>query len=250
MKKKHLCIMYHSVGTENINEIGAQLYSVTAENFRKQMEYISLRLKAKTQNSTLNEDKCNITFDDGISDNYTIAYPVLKQLGLKAYFFILVGKVGKDGYMNWEQIRGLKDAGMIVGSHGMTHRILTELDDKELEYELYTSKEILEDRLATRIDYLSLPRGFYNKKIIDMAKIAGYKAVFSSQPDNEDGFIIGRIAVRSNWDIDKFKNVIENGLPWQDKITAGIKRSLSTIVGTKIYDRLRNIVLTRNQING
>ncbi len=159
-------LMYHSIGLQGIGEIGAGLYSVSVEKFREQMGCV-------TQVTKPLGPQVIITFDDGLSDNYTNAYPILKELGLKAYFFILVGKAGTDGYMDWRQIRQLRDGGMVIGSHGMTHRILTELNDKELDYELKNSKTILENKLGHRIDFLPIPRGFYSKKTIDKAKEVG-----------------------------------------------------------------------------
>jgi len=228
-------LMYHSVDGRMNEEVGADLYCVTKENFRKQIEYIS-----KFTNS-----KNLITFDDGNITHFQYVYPLLKGLNLRAYFFIIVSKVGMRGYMNWEQIKELRDRGMIIGSHGMTHKILTELGDRALSYELKASKKFLEDNLGIPVDYFSIPRGFYNKKVISKAKESGYKAVFTSNPKDNDNFKFGRIAVMANWNLDKFIDVVNNGFSLKEKTGEFIKSYSKRLLGNKNYDRLRTMILKR-----
>ena len=115
-------LMYHSIGDGALQEAGAGLYAAPVEKFVKQMAQVYELSKKPT-----------ITFDDGLVDNYKVAFPILKDLGLKAYFFVMPEKVGTPGYMNWDKIRQMRGEGMIIGSHGMTHRILVGLSDKEGE---------------------------------------------------------------------------------------------------------------------
>jgi len=244
-------LMYHSIGNHDNNEVGAELYSVSVEKFRRQMEWVCALASCRVSEfnpqtrKPANAQTITITFDDGLLTNYTNALPILKEFGLKAYFFILVGKVGTAGYMNWEQIRELRDAGMIIGSHGMTHRILTELNDAELNYELNESKKILEEKLSRAIDYLSIPRGFCNKKVIDKVKQAGYKAVFTSNLKDNDGFKFGRIPVRSSWSIAYFARVMKNGPSLKDRAGEWVKGSSKKMLGAKCYDKVRTAVLGR-----
>lgn len=249
-------LMYHSVGGNGNGEIGAGLYCVTAERFREQMEYIAEKIRIE-ERGTMDEGRetrderrekkdhrpsaieCRavvITFDDGLLDNYTNAYPILKEFGLKAYFFILVGRIGAEGYMNWEQIKELRDAGMTIGSHGMTHRILTTLKKEEIEYELKASKRFLEDNLGHRVDCLSIPRGFYNKDIFRMARQVGYDVIFTSDC---------RIGVKGSWSLEYFIKVLNNGFSLKDKASEFVKNSSKKILGAGNYDRLRTAALKK-----
>lgn len=232
---KNRILAYHSVGEHSIKEIGARLYSVVLERFKEQMSYL--------RNTQYSIPNTTITFDDGDITNYLNAYPVLKEFGLKGYFFIICPWVGTDGYMDWNQIRELQDAGMTIGSHGMTHRILTELRDDELDYELTESKNILEENLKTKIDYFSIPRGFCNERVIDSAKRAGYKKIFTSDVRDMDGFRLGRIVVRADWDLDHFTKVLDNGYLIGDRAEYMMKNSLRKILGSGNYDKLRTAVL-------
>jgi len=228
--------MYHSIGGIEISEIGAELYCVAVDKFREQMGFIK---RGKAPSGTVPV----ITFDDGLEDNFTNGYPILKGLGLKAYFFVMPDKIETKGYMNWKQIRELAASGMIIGSHGMTHRILTELDDTELDYELRESKRLLEEKLGATIAYFSVPRGFYDKRVVSMAKKIGYKNIFTSNSDDNDGYCIGRIAVKDSWDIKHFSKVITSGLTLGDRVEGTVKNIAKNLLGAGIYDKLRTRLL-------
>ena len=239
-KKRPVILMYHAIGASNNSKVGAGLYSVSQNNFRAQMEYIVHRPSSIVHRQVL------ITFDDGDLTNYTTAYPILKELGITAYFFILVSKVGTPGYMNWQQLKELRDNGMIIGSHGMTHRILTTLKDEEIESELKDSKKILEDNLGFTIEYLSIPRGFCNENIIARAKEIGYKAIFTSNPKDNDGFRFGRIAVKRDWDLTYFTKVINGKFPLKYRVEELIKKSSKRILGIRNYDKIRSKILKKS----
>lgn len=216
-------LAYHSIGENNSRELGSELYSVPEKNFREQMKYIS------SQNVI-------ITFDDGLVDNYTIAYPILREFKLSAYFFVIPPLVGTPGYMDWLKIKLLKDAGMQVGSHGMTHRILTGLSEAELEFEFKESKKIIEDKLGASIDHISIPRGFYNQKIINKAREAGYGQVFDAS----------RISVKANWSTDKFIDVLNHGYSFGDRARFFVRNTAKAILGPENYDRMRSGLLKKN----
>ncbi|RJP28767.1 MAG: polysaccharide deacetylase family protein [Candidatus Omnitrophota bacterium] len=262
--KKKSILMYHSVGFPVLGDPGNGLYCVSKENFREQMQYITQVTKTQshkvTEHSKFDEVHspqstvhgkldavvrrpstvdCLITFDDGDVTNFTQAYPVLKELGLTAYFFILAGKIGSSGYMSWGQIKEMHDNGMIIGSHGMTHRIMPALSDKDIRYEINTSKEFIEGKLKTKIYYFSIPRGFYNKKILGMLKKAGYKGVFTSDSGRINDYEFGRIAIRSNWGIGQFKKVLERGPSVKDKLEGRLRKSAINLIGINNYDKLR-----------
>ena len=249
-------LTYHAI-EKPAAETGNDLYCVSLNKFKEQMEAIKLRrtplksdaiqthIKLSDKLSRWREQslEVKITFDDGDITNYTQVLPVLKEMGLKAHFFILVGKIGQNGYMNWQQIKELRSAGMTIGSHGMSHRILTVLKEKELNYELGESKTILEKELGSEIKELSIPRGFCNKNVIAKAKKVGYQKIYTSNPDDKNGFLIGRIAVKASWNMDYFTRVINHGYPLKDRVEEWLKENLKAIFGANAYDRIRNKLL-------
>ena len=229
-----IVLMYHSIDTAIEGERGNHLYCISLDRFREQMQY----LKRVTIPYI-------ITFDDGDITNYTRAYPILKELGLKAHFFILAGKINTPGYLSWEEIKELHSNGMTIGSHGITHKIMLGLNQKELDYEITESKNILEKRLGFKIDYFSIPRGFYNKNIIDLIKGAGYKAIFTSSLKDHDDFKIGRIAIKGSWDLQHFTKALSGSYSGIENIVNIVKSLSRRILGIKQYDKLRSVLIKK-----
>jgi len=87
--------------------------------------------------------------------------------------------------MSWEQVRGLLDAGMAVGSHTCNHRVLETLPEPELDRELADSRRELESRLGQTIDSIAYPVGrsiARRRPIRDALRRAGYQVGFTARP--------------------------------------------------------------------
>ncbi|WP_109125844.1 polysaccharide deacetylase family protein [Dyella sp. C11] len=89
-----------------------ELISTTPEEFREQMTLVKERYRpmrlsdvaaAINAGDALPPDAVVVTFDDGYDDNYRIAYPILKELGVPATFFISTGHIdsGRPYAYDW-----------------------------------------------------------------------------------------------------------------------------------------------------
>lgn len=243
--------MYHGVVayTEQVpleREAGAELYDVDVNDFREQVRLISKEAYVPTRiaHARENPQSVVITFDDGEFNNFQNAWPVLRDYKFPAYFFVTVSRVGKAGYMNWEQLRELRDTNMIIGSHGLNHDIMTQLSSKQIEKELIESKDILEQHLKIEVADFSVPRGFYNETVIEFAKRSGYRNVFVSGNAKEDSdFIVGRVAVKTDWSLERFKQALKGETPAAEKLGNSVKGVVKNILGGKGYDQLRSGIL-------
>ena len=118
-----------------------------------------------------------ITFDDGLLDAYTIAYPALKERNIPFTLFITSRWVGKPGYLDREQLRELmEDPLCTIGVHGTEHRVLTQVGEKERQEEIFQSKDELEQMLGKKLDLFAYSNGRYDEGILAMMPQAGYKA--------------------------------------------------------------------------
>ena len=54
-----------------------------------------------------------LTFDDGLEDLYTEAYPLLKKYNFTAVTFLISNWIGRPGMVNWGQVREMNAAGVI-----------------------------------------------------------------------------------------------------------------------------------------
>ena len=129
-----------------------------------------------------------ITIDDGYRSVYDIAYPILKKYGFKAILMIYTSFVGVSKQaITWDQLRKLKGEGFAIGSHTIFHTDLTSLGEGETEEafaqriyrELYGSKRILDQKIGQETYILAYPFGYYNQRVMDVARQAGYRMALS-----------------------------------------------------------------------
>lgn len=252
---KTIVLMYHGITSKDFpapegREAGAELYDVSAENFREQMEFLKnhgyavATLEGGGQVNSADMAKVILTFDDGELNLFKNTFGLLRQLGFPAYFFVTVNRIGKKGYMGWEELKELRDCGITIGSHGLNHQLLTNLKDKTINQELADSKEILERNLKINIEYFSVPRGFYDQNIIRLAKGAGYKKIFVSRLVNRlmDG-CVARVAIRHDWTLTRFELALAGQMPLEERTFEGLKGMTKKILGHSGYDRLRRLLL-------
>lgn len=78
--------------------------------------------------------------------------------------------------MNWENLKTIKDEGVEIGSHSLTHPLLAKLDtETEIINEIKNSGEAIQKHLGHFPKTISYPIGSYNEFIKQTAKACGYK---------------------------------------------------------------------------
>jgi peptidoglycan/xylan/chitin deacetylase (PgdA/CDA1 family) len=78
--------------------------------------------------------------------------------------------------ITWEQAREMDGAGIEIGSHTVTHPILTGVNDERLEAELRESRSKLEARLDRKVELFCYPNGNYDARVKRAAAAAGYRS--------------------------------------------------------------------------
>lgn len=85
-------------------------------------------------------------------------------------------------FLSWDEARHMQSAGMTVGSHTVSHRILSQLSEADQYRELRESRAILERELGTQTRTLAYPVGIrtaFTGETQRIASEAGYEASFS-----------------------------------------------------------------------
>lgn len=189
------------------------------ESFRQQMAYLArecLVLKPCDISSVNNEGHQTIvalTFDDAYVSFLENAVPILREYGLPAALFVPTGNMGRrpgwamppgcpdkdETVMGEQQIVALDKEGFEILSHTVSHQVLTDLNDVDLETELTKSKQALESLLGHEVLAVSYPHGAYDARVLRAARRAGYTFGFTIYPnivDNcADPLRIGRFEV-------------------------------------------------------
>ncbi len=98
---------------------------------------------------------------------------MLGSYGLRGTFYI---PLKYDGHtvMNTHEIRSIKKMEMEIGSHTVTHSVLTKLSSESVLREVTESKKLLEDMLGEPVLSFSYPEGRFNKMVRSQVVEAGY----------------------------------------------------------------------------
>lgn len=120
-----------------------------------------------------------ITFDDGLADLYTIAYPFLISKNIPFTAFIITDYLDKPGYITTEQLTEMsKNSLVTIGSHGLSHEIFTKLNTEGKKRELSESKKILEHITGRNINVFAYSHGAYDNETLKYAR-ESYKYAMS-----------------------------------------------------------------------
>jgi len=199
-------LMFHYIRDyqNSQDSIGTNL-SVSPKKFE---DTINLIIKNNYSTVTMSEfvsKKINpksivLTFDDGYSDFYQNAYPILKKYNVKAVVYIITGKTNQGGYLSQAQIDEMSASGLVeIGAHSVHHLDLARSTENSVQSEIINSKN-----QSTSFCY---PSGKYNDQTIEIVKNAGYlsavttKSGIATQKNNM--FTLPRIRIQNNTDLQK-----------------------------------------------
>ena len=138
-------LMLHMVTEQMPDDPSLNTLYITDKSLREYCEYFKDRYTIVSLNEAYDIIKNNkkvdnpnllaFTFDDGYDNNYSLAYPILKELGIKANINIIArySDEGRVGYLNWREIKEMSDSGLIeIGNHTYdSHYYTTSIDGKD-----------------------------------------------------------------------------------------------------------------------
>ncbi|NNM83780.1 polysaccharide deacetylase family protein [Candidatus Parcubacteria bacterium] len=181
-------LVYHVVRPSYPSDSAAiRAIALTPENFNAEMKYLGdagyhvVRfgdLEAYFASGTpLPSKPIILSFDDGWSDQFKYAFPILERYHYPVTFFVFTNAIGHRGFLTWDQLRQLIQAGMNIGDHTRSHPYLTTITSTStLLNEIVGSRQLLEQKLGVPVNEFAYPFGLYNAHIIELVKEAGYKS--------------------------------------------------------------------------
>ncbi len=218
------------------------VFSRSPHQFKADMEYLlendfqfvspTLYLSHIEGRADLPSKPVLITFDDGLKGVYTYAYPVLKELGLSGFFFLLVSRVETtDHYVSWDECMEMQSSRVFsLESHTLNSHYFVDdtegrhaalisrmpLPDgtvettaqyaKRVSEDLLLSKQIIEEKIQKKVHFLAIPFGYGNNDLNKIVRNQGYKGTFNSGGGVNvlpisSGWGIKRITIRKNDDL-------------------------------------------------
>lgn len=206
-------LVYHSIAKPPAGVRDPFLY-VSPERFDEQLGALRAAGYESASLSRLSappgEKQVVITFDDGCRNVFENAMSILARHRFHAIQFLVAGLIG--GRNEWDAMHGeitepLMDDGQIrewiaagheIGSHSLTHRNLSRLDEAGAREQIFTSKQKLEDRFDREITHFCYPHGRWTQAVRALVRQAGYATActvgFGVNAPGADPFTLRRIA--------------------------------------------------------
>jgi len=221
-------LLYHRIVNAN-SVIGKHKIYVWEKDFEKQMKYLkdnhyqTITFYDLQQNPQMDlYKKVIITFDDGYTDNYDLAFPILKKHGFKAVIY-LVTQIDHNAWgvregepklmmMSKEQVKEMSDYGIEMGGHTQHHVDLLKHNAEEQLREIKGSKEDVEKITQKPAISFAYPFGGINESIKKITQTAGYAYAVSTNTGPKefgaDWFQVRRIEVTPKTTLFSFKNKV------------------------------------------
>lgn len=164
-----------------------------------------------------------LTFDDGYTNNLSVALPLLQSYGMVATLFVISAYIGQNNrwnpkapydvnHMTWDELRLWQKAGCDVGSHTHTHLCMTRLNALEVHDEVTRCKQLLEEQLQTPMRAFSYPYGAYNT-LTRHAVCEHYEMAFAVDngvvPSSTQRHVLHRLSVHPKWGVGMFAHHLE-----------------------------------------
>jgi len=214
MTRSPLVLMYHAIGTRPPQADPHNLF-VPAEAFEAQLR--TLRgsgwhfLDADAwlrglQRGHWPRRSVLITFDDGYLGTASLAVPALHRHRASAVVFVCPGKLGgtsdwmtetQEPLLDAAGVRGLFEAGLEVGAHGVDHRSLRGCDPAELAAQVGGSAAALEGVLGHRPRMFAYPYGDHDEAARSAVASAGLDAAFATYDGGSGRYDVCRVDVNA-----------------------------------------------------
>ncbi|MBV9614856.1 MAG: polysaccharide deacetylase family protein [Ktedonobacteraceae bacterium] len=235
-KKKIPILMYHSISHDAAPKF--KRFAVSPVLFSEHMAYlyqhaytavtVTQLVQALSQGSgDLPEKPVVLTFDDGFSDFYTEALPVLKQHSFVATLYLVTAFINgtsrwlrREGeaarpMLTWDQIASISEAGIECGGHTHTHPELDTLPLSRAREEIVQCKRLLEQQLGQEVLSFAYPYGYHTTGIKQLVRDAGYTSAcavkYEMTSETTDPFALTRLIVSADMSVNELANALTQG---------------------------------------
>jgi peptidoglycan/xylan/chitin deacetylase (PgdA/CDA1 family) len=173
-------LMYHRVLEDGAAADGIEPgMFVRASAFRAQMEWLAARWRVlplgEAQPGESSGVTAVVTFDDGWRDNLTVAWPILRALGIRPTIFLVrdwveAGTTPRGEFMRPGEAAELAAAGVEFGAHTASHPHLDRLAAGPAAEEMRLSREAVEAWTGRPCRVFAYPYGHHNAETVEVAR--------------------------------------------------------------------------------
>lgn len=248
-------LMYHSISEQDESQAHPYYRTATSpKTFASQIEYLhagGYRTASLSEvvglisaQESMPEKRVAITFDDGYSDFYREAFPILSRHGFSATVFLATAFVGNSSVrfkekdcLTWPEVRELQKHGISFGSHTVNHPQLHDLDNSDIKNEITRSKQTIEQETGRAVESFAYPYAFPQSDATFVSALrnhlaeAGYQngvcTVVGRANRGSDPFFMERLPVNSCDDPPLFQAKLSGAYDWVARPQYLLKRAKS-----------------------
>ena len=185
IKNSATVFMYHKFGVSKypstsvtLNQLDDHISEFTKEKYN----ILSLEFIVDTiiNDGELPDNTIGISVDDADKSFFEIGWPLFKKNNIPVTLFVTTGTIANNNksYLNWDQIRKLRDEGVTIGAHSHTHAHMPDIGIEEVKREIELSNKIFLKELGAIPTLFAFPYGEANNEIIDLLKEYKFKVAF------------------------------------------------------------------------
>ncbi len=184
VKNSATVFMYHKFGVSKypstsvtIDQLNSHIEELTKEKYTiKSLDFI---IDTILNDGDLPENTIGISVDDADKSFLEVGWPLFKKNNIPVTLFVTTGTISNnEKYINWDQIRKLKEEGVIIGAHSHTHAHMPDISIEEVRNEIETSNKIFLKELGEIPTLFAFPYGETTDEIIELVREFKFKVAF------------------------------------------------------------------------
>jgi len=184
VKNSATVFMYHKFGVSKypstsvtIDQLNSHIEELTKEKYTiKSLDFI---IDTIINDGDLPANTIGISVDDADKSFFEVGWPLFKENNIPVTLFVTTGTIlNNKKYINWDQIRKLKEEGVVIGAHSHTHAHMPDISIEEVRNEIETSNKIFLKELGEIPTLFAFPYGETTDEIIELVKEFKFKVAF------------------------------------------------------------------------
>jgi peptidoglycan/xylan/chitin deacetylase (PgdA/CDA1 family) len=217
-------LVYHRFGEDRhpgtnirLDQFDAHLREIEAGGYTVlPIPEIVRRLKA---GEPMPERTLGITISDAFLSAYREAWPRLEAAGLPFTLFVATDRVsqGAPGFMSWDQIRELHEAGVTIGNLTASQPHMVEAGHARNASDLQRASARFEAELGAQPTLFAYPYGEFSRAVRDQVAAAGFDAALAQTSGvahaGQDLYALPRFTMTETFGgVERFR-LVGNALP-------------------------------------
>jgi len=217
IKNSAVIFMYHKFGVAKypstsvtIDQLDEHIFEFSKKKYSiKTLEFI---IDTIINDGSLPNNTIGISVDDADKSFYKTGWPKFKENGIPVTLFVNTSTIHKNNknYLNWDQIRELRDEGVSIGAHSHSHFHMSDLSIDEVRKEIEISNNIFLKELGSIPSLFAFPYGEASEEIINLLKEYKFKVAFGQHSgvinETSNLYYLPRFSLNERYgDIDRIK---------------------------------------------